>query len=176
MKMRCPTTCLTVLLPTLCCAASLAAEPAAPAPAPAAPDAATAAAPAARVDFTSPVGRWKTFDDGTGKAKSIVVITEEGGKLYGHIEKLLDPKPDNPDPVCTKCEGAQHNLRVTGMRILWDLAKDGDEWSGGKVLDPDNGKIYKVYIAVKDGGTKLKVRGYIGFSLLGRTQQWVREP
>jgi uncharacterized protein (DUF2147 family) len=124
---------------------------------------------------TSPVGRWKTVDDATGKVKSVVAIWEENGKLYGEIKKLVDPDPQAPDPRCTRCEGAMRGMPLVGLRILWNLRKDGDQWSGGKILDPDNGKTYKCYIAVEDGGQKLKVRGFIGFSLLGRTQYWLRD-
>src|SRR5262245_12235693 len=124
---------------------------------------------------TSPVGRWKTIDDVTGKVKSVVVIWEEHGKLYGKIEKLVDPDPQDPDPRCVHCEGEMKDRPLMGLRILWGLRKDGDLWSGGKILDPDNGKAYKCYIAVEDGGKKLKVRGFIGFSLLGRTQYWLRD-
>jgi len=64
---------------------------------------------------------------------------------------------------------------LIGLRILCDLQKDGAQWSGGKVLDPESGRIYKCSIAVEEGGKKLKVRGFIGFSLLGRTQYWLRD-
>jgi uncharacterized protein (DUF2147 family) len=124
---------------------------------------------------TSPVGRWKTVDDATGKVKSVVVIWEEKGKLYGQIEKLIDPDPQDPNPRCTHCQGEMKDKPVVGLRILWDLSKDGNQWSGGKVLDPDNGKVYKCSVAVEDGGKKLKLRGFIGISLLGRTQVWVRD-
>jgi len=124
---------------------------------------------------TSPLGRWKTLDDVTGKATSIVNIWEEDGKLYGRIEKLIDPDPKDPDPRCNRCEGELKGKPLIGLRILWDLRKDGDKWSGGRVLDPDNGKVYKSLIVVEDGGKRLKLRGFIGFSLLGRTQYWLRD-
>jgi uncharacterized protein (DUF2147 family) len=123
----------------------------------------------------SPVGRWKTVDDATGKVSSLVIIREENGRLYGRIEKLIDPDPQDPDPRCVRCDGERKGQPLVGLQILWDLRKDGDQWSGGKVLDPDNGKTYRCYIAVEDGGRKLKVRGFIGFSLLGRTQNWLRD-
>lgn len=123
----------------------------------------------------SPVGRWKTVDDATGKVKSVVVVWEQDRKLYGKIEKLVDPDPQDPDPRCTRCEGEMKDQPLIGLRILWDLKKDGDQWSGGKILDPDNGKAYRCSIAFEDGGQKLKVRGFIGLSLLGRTQHWLRE-
>jgi uncharacterized protein (DUF2147 family) len=61
------------------------------------------------------------------------------------------------------------------MEILWDLKPEGSAWSGGFIFDPDNGKTYKCVVEVQDGGKKLKVRGFIGFSLLGRTQYWYRD-
>jgi uncharacterized protein (DUF2147 family) len=123
----------------------------------------------------SPVGRWKTVDDVTGKAKSVVAIWEENGKLFGRIQKILDAKPDDPNPTCDDCQGEQKGQPVLGLRILWDLQKDGDGWSGGTILDPESGKTYKCLISVEDGGTKLKVRGFVGVSMLGRTQYWLRE-
>jgi uncharacterized protein (DUF2147 family) len=123
----------------------------------------------------SPVGRWKTIDDITGKAKSVVLIWEEGGKLFGRVQKLVDPDPKDPNPTCDGCAGAQKGKPVLGMRILWDLQKDGNGWSGGTILDPATGKTYKCLLSVEDGGSKLKVRGFIGVSLLGRTQYWLRE-
>lgn len=122
----------------------------------------------------SPVGRWTTIDDETKKHKSVIAIYEENGKLFGKIEKLFREPNEEQNPVCDKCEGALKNQPIIGMVILRDLKKDDDEWSGGTILDPGNGKTYKCKIAVEDGGKKLKVRGYIGLSLIGRTQRWVR--
>ncbi len=124
---------------------------------------------------TSPVGQWRTVDDATGKTKSVVTIWEEAGKLYGRIQKLVNPDPKDPNPTCDGCSGEQKGQPVIGMRILWDLQKDGDAWSGGTILDPESGKTYKCLVSVEEGGTKLKVRGFIGLSLLGRTQYWLRE-
>jgi uncharacterized protein (DUF2147 family) len=124
---------------------------------------------------SSPVGRWKTVDDVTGKVKSVVVIWEEHSKLYGRIQKLLDPDVHDPNPRCKDCTGAQKDQPVVGLKILWDLRKEGDTWSGGSILDPESGKTYKCLLALEDGGKKLKVRGFIGLSLLGRTQYWQRE-
>ena len=120
----------------------------------------------------SPVGRWVTVDDNTGKDRSVVTITEKDGALKGHIEKLILDPGEDPAPKCDKCEGAKKDQPVIGLEILWDLKKDGDEWSGGRILDPENGKAYKCWIQVIDEGRRLKVRGFIGISLLGRTQYW----
>ncbi|HVH89382.1 MAG TPA: DUF2147 domain-containing protein, partial [Terriglobales bacterium] len=75
---------------------------------------------------------------------------------------------------CTRCAGALKNRPLVGLRILWHLKKEGDEWLGGKILDPNNGKAYRCSIAVEIGGKRLKVRGFIGLSMFGRTQYWVR--
>ncbi len=120
---------------------------------------------------TTPVGKWKTIDDSSKKAKSIVEIWEHKGKLYGKIIKLFREPGEEADPKCDKCKGDKKDKRVIGMVILEGLSLKGDEWSGGSILDPDNGKTYKCYIKLEK--TRLKVRGFIGFSALGRTQYWL---
>ena len=130
---------------------------------------------AQRSDPATPLGRWKTVDDLTGKINSVVTIWEEDGKLYGRIERLINPDPEDPDPRCLRCSGDRKGQRLLGLRILWGLTKDGDQWTGGEILDPDNGKIYRCSLTVKDGGRKLRVRGFIGLSWLGRTQYWLRD-
>lgn len=138
---------------------------------------ALAAAPtraAAPAGGPTPVGRWTTIDDDSGKPKSVVRIWEEDGKLKGAIESLVREPGEEPNPKCTKCEGDRKDQPIIGMEILWGLKRDGSEWSGGQILDPDNGKTYKCKMEPAEGGAKLKVRGYIGFSLIGRTQEWVK--
>lgn len=127
---------------------------------------------AQEADKNSPVGVWRTIDDETGKANSHIKIWEKNGKIYGEIIKLIDPDEENP--VCDECSGKLHNKPVLGMVIIRGLSKDGDKWSGGTILDARNGKTYKVYVKVQAGGNKLKVRGYIGFALIGRTKYWYR--
>ncbi|MFE8602094.1 DUF2147 domain-containing protein [Archangium violaceum] len=122
----------------------------------------------------SVLGRWTTIDDATKKPKSIVTIYEEGGKLFGKVEKLFREPNEEQNPLCDKCEGALKNQPILGMIVLRDLKKDGNEWTGGTILDPANGKTYKSKIALEDGGKKLKVRGFIGIALIGRTQYWMR--
>jgi len=127
----------------------------------------------ALADNASPVGKWKTIDDTTHETKSIVEITENGGLLEGKVLQVLKSE-HGPHPVCVKCDGERKNKPIEGMTIMWGLKKDGDEWSGGQILDPAKGKIYKVNLKLVDGGKKLDVHGYIGFSLIGRSQEWVR--
>jgi uncharacterized protein (DUF2147 family) len=119
----------------------------------------------------SVLGKWKTIDDETGKAKSIVEVYEKSGKIYGKITEILVEA--NKKNICSLCTGDDKNKPVFGMVILRGLVKDGEEYNNGKILDPNNGKTYKCYITL-EGKDKLKVRGYIGMALLGRTQYWVR--
>lgn len=123
---------------------------------------------------TSPVGKWKTIDDETKQAKSIVEISEVDGKLSGKIVQLFRKPEEDQNPKCDKCSGDKKNQPILQMEIIEGLSQDGDVWSGGHILDPKNGKTYKCKIKVVDDGKKLEVRGFIGFSLLGRTQVWER--
>lgn len=123
----------------------------------------------------SPVGLWKNIDDATGKPKALIRITESNGELSGKIEKLFRAPEEDQNPVCEKCEGALKGKPIVGMTILSGLKKDGEEYSGGQILDPANGKLYKSKLTVVEDGKKLNVRGYIGMPMLGRTQTWVRE-
>lgn len=122
----------------------------------------------------SPAGRWKTIDDATGKAKSVVEVYQaRDGSYAGRVVEILDTK-DGPNPACDKCKGAQHGKPIKGMVILWGLKPDGaGKWSGGRVLDPENGKDYKAKLELQDGGRKLGMSGCIAF--LCRQQVWLRE-
>ena len=126
-------------------------------------------------DNTSPVGLWKNIDDETGKPKALIRITETNGVLEGKIEKLFRPADQDQNPKCVKCTDARKDQPIIGMTILSGLKKDGNEYNGGQILDPNNGKVYKSKAELKDGGTKLSVRGYIGTPLLGRSQVWERQ-
>ena len=117
------------------------------------------------------LGKWKSIDEETNRDESIIEIYQVNGNFYGKIIKLLDPKTKNA--VCENCKGKNKNKPIKGLVIINGLKKDGKEWSGGKVLDPKNGKEYKCSITLKDNNT-MKLRGYIGFSLFGRTAYWYR--
>ncbi len=131
-------------------------------------------ASAAWAQEASPVGVWKTIDDQSGKPKSLIRISVDNGELRGKIEKLFREPGEEQNPTCDKCEDARKDQPIIGMTILTGMKKDGDEYNGGQILDPENGKVYKSKMALTDGGKKLDVRGYIGVPLLGRTQTWVR--
>ena len=115
---------------------------------------------------------WITQDDETGKKKSEVLLYKNNGKLYGKIINLL--LEEDKGKLCVNCKGENKNLPIEGMVIVEGLKLNGKTWEEGTILDPKSGKTYSCYITFDDDNT-LKVRGYIGFSLLGRTQKWIRK-
>ncbi|PKG41174.1 DUF2147 domain-containing protein [Psychroflexus sp. MES1-P1E] len=116
-------------------------------------------------------GEWKTIDDNTGLAKSIVEVYEQNGKVFGRIKKIL--KEEKRDVRCVYCKGDQKNQKVEGMLILKNLSKDKDKYEGGTVTDPENGKTYDAKMWLnEDDPNVLMVRGYLSF--LYRTQEWKR--
>jgi len=125
---------------------------------------------------TSPAGLWKTIDDNTKKERSHVRIVESNGVYTGRVERIVDP--DAPkDAVCKDCSDDRKDKPIVGMTILRGVKASGDDkatFEGGDILDPNNGKVYKVRLKLVESGSKLGVRGYIGTPMLGRTQTWVR--
>lgn len=118
----------------------------------------------------SPVGIWKNLDDEDGREKSHIEIYEQNGTLRGKVIKLL---PAATITKCDKCTGTNKGKSLVGMDILWDLKKSGNVWEGGEILDPKKGKVYDCKIEL-DGKDKLKVRGFVGVSMFGRTQIWYK--
>lgn len=120
------------------------------------------------------VGRWTTIDDKTGKKKSIVELYKNDGKLYGKIVYLY-PREGRPDnPVCDKCTDDRKGKPLVGLQIVRGLEWDGEEWGGGTIVDPENGKVYKMKLWIDESAPdKLNVRGYVGPFF--RTQTWLRE-
>jgi uncharacterized protein (DUF2147 family) len=131
------------------------------------------AAAGAALAQATPVGLWKTIDDESKTEKSLVRISETGGVLSGRIDKLLDPATP-ADAVCEKCSDERKGKPVLGLIIIRNAKADAakEHWEGGDVLDPNNGKVYKLRLKPIDGGKKLEVRGYIGPFF--RNQQWLR--
>ena len=119
----------------------------------------------------SVLGKWKTIDDISGKEKGIVEIYERNNVFYARILEIFEAEHKNKR--CTLCSGDDKDKPLLGLIIIRGLRKDGDEYNGGKVVDPKIGKYYKCYIKLEEKD-KLKVRGYIGVPLLGRTQYWYR--
>jgi uncharacterized protein (DUF2147 family) len=123
----------------------------------------------------TPAGLWKTIDDDGKTEKSLVRITDTGGVFSGKVEKIADASKQ--DARCDECSDARKGQPVLGMTILSGVKANAGEaglWDGGEILDPNNGKTYKVRLKPINGGKALEVRGYIGMPLLGRTQTWQR--
>lgn len=116
-------------------------------------------------------GKWKTIDDETGKEKGIVEIFELKGKLYGKIIEIFEH--DKKHLKCEKCDGEDKNKPILGLTIIKGLIKNGSGYDSGRITDPKNGKSYHCKMTL-DGKDKLIVRGYIGISLFGRSQTWIR--
>ncbi|MFH2093558.1 MAG: DUF2147 domain-containing protein [Pseudomonadota bacterium] len=125
-------------------------------------------------DESSIVGKWKTIDDKTNQPKAIVQIYEQDGKYFGKVVDLFRKPSEEQNPICDKCSDSdpRKDKPIRGMVILTDMEKDGDEYDDGDILDTKDGSIYSCEMKIEDG--KLQVRGYIGFSLFGRTQTWHR--
>jgi uncharacterized protein (DUF2147 family) len=121
----------------------------------------------------SPVGLWRSVDDKTGDAKAEIRITENAGVLSGRIEKLLR-KDAKPDEKCVECSDERKDQPMVGLQIIRGAKQSvGKEvWEEGRILDPDNGREYRLRLTPADGGRKLDVRG--SFGPFGRTQTWVR--
>ena len=117
------------------------------------------------------IGKWHSIDPDTGSKESVINVYLEGDKLYGKIIEIL--KEEDKDKKCIECTGKDKDKPIEGLVIIRGLQKDGDEWTDGKILDPKNGKLYKCYVTLEEEN-KLKLRGYIGFSLMGRTEYWYR--
>ncbi len=129
--------------------------------------------PAGGQDLT-PAGSWTTIDDVSHRPRSEVEISETAGVLSGRIVRLFRAKGEDANPRCEDCTGDRHDAPVLGMTILWNLRRHGDDWDGGEILDPESGKVYRVTLHLAADGAHLDVRGYIGISLIGRTQTWER--
>jgi len=116
-------------------------------------------------------GQWETYDDKTNEKKAVIEIYQTDDLYFAKIvEKFVGEK----NATCESCEGTKKNQPIIGLVIIEDIKKEGDEFSGGTILDPESGKIYKCYLELVEDN-KLKVRGYLGFSVFGRTQYWVRK-
>lgn len=122
-----------------------------------------------------PIGLWKNIDDDTGKPRALIRITEIAGEFRGRVEKVFLSPGELDNPVCNMCEGEFKDQTIIGLTILFGIRREGGEYTGGLILDPDNGKLYRCRMVLTDDGSRLNIRGYIGVPMLGRSQIWLRE-
>jgi uncharacterized protein (DUF2147 family) len=124
-------------------------------------------------DLQSPIGLWKTVDDKTEMPRALVRVYLQDGKYFAKIERSFTPGAETR--VCSRCTDERKNQPIIGLLIMRNVTLRGGEYAGGDILDPDNGSVYRCKFHLESGGTVLVVRGFIGFSLLGRSQSWQRQ-
>ena len=124
-------------------------------------------------DAQSPLGLWKTVDDKTGTPRAMVRIYLQDGKYFGRIEQSFAPGAETR--VCSVCTDERKNQPIIGLLIIRNVTPRDGEYGGGDILDPDTGSVYRCKFRLDKDGTVLVVRGFIGISLLGRTQTWQRQ-
>jgi uncharacterized protein (DUF2147 family) len=124
-------------------------------------------------DPKSPIGLWKTIDDKTGKARALVRIYEEHGRLFGRIEQSFTPGGEHR--ICVPCTDERKNQPIIGLVVIRNIGQEGNEYAGGDILDPESGSVYHCKMHLEQDGSRLVLRGYIGFSLFGRSQTWQRQ-
>jgi uncharacterized protein (DUF2147 family) len=121
----------------------------------------------------TPDGLWAITEN--GKPLALIKVQTVGGEIQGVLAGPLNG--DSPDRICDKCQGALHNQRITGMKVLWGLKADPSDplsYKGGSILDPDSGNTYSARMTESADGKTLTVRGFMGIAAFGRTQIWLR--
>jgi len=124
-------------------------------------------------DLSTPIGTWKTIDDKTGKERALVRIYAQDGFLFGRIEHTFTPGGETR--VCVPCTDERKNQPIIGLVVVRNMKPDGAEYAGGDILDPESGSVYRCKMHLAENGTRLVVRGYLGFALFGRSQTWQRQ-
>ena len=121
-------------------------------------------------------GLWQSIDDVTGAPKGQVDISQESdGSYVGKIVKITPRTGYTPKEFCTGCPAPYTNKPILGLNAITKLKyKDDLTYTGGKILDPNSGRVYSLTVKLSPNGQRLHLRGYIGVSLLGRSQTWVR--
>jgi uncharacterized protein (DUF2147 family) len=124
---------------------------------------------------TSPVGLWQTVSDRTGQPDGLVRIAEVDGEFTGTVAAVFSPPARSANPLCESCRGDLKDKPVVGMVILRGVRRTAAGFSAGTILDPDDGRTYRCELELLDAGRKLRLRGYLGLRLFGRSQEWTRK-
>ena len=132
--------------------------------------------PIADAQSITPVGYWDQYSDKTGQLQSIIYIWAEDNELKGRIVKGFPVKGKAPNHYCTKCSGEFKNKRIIDLTMMWGLRYNAhnQKWEGGHILDPQGGGVYRLLGVLSPDNKQFTIRAYIGVSLLGRSQTWVR--
>lgn len=123
---------------------------------------------------SSPIGLWRTIDDKTGQPRGIVRVYQADGGYSARIERSLTASENGRK--CTACTDERKDQPFVGLVLMRNVRLDHGKYGGGDILDPNTGSVYRCSFALEDDGKTLAVRGYLGVSLFGRTQKWLREP
>ncbi|HEY1892569.1 MAG TPA: DUF2147 domain-containing protein [Steroidobacteraceae bacterium] len=126
---------------------------------------------AADARLNSPVGLWQPRDS-SGKPEGLIRIFEVNGLYFGRIEP--SSPTDDRNARCTRCTDDRRGQRIIGLVLLRNLRAANGKYVGGDILDPNTGRIYGCTLRLTDGGRKLIMRGFLGISLLGKSQTWLR--
>ena len=117
------------------------------------------------------IGHWETYDDKTKEKKAIIEIYKTDNN---YSAKIIKSFVGVKDAICEECEGSKKGKPIIGLVIIEDIKKNDNEYNGGTILDPESGQVYSCHLKLVNNN-KLKVRGFLGFSLFGRTQYWRRK-
>ncbi len=132
---------------------------------------------AVKADEPSAAGLWQALDDETHQPSGWFLIRDAGGGIYvGSLVKMFLKPGQDPAIVCSKCKDDRLNKPWLGLEIIRGMRRDGLAYSDGTILDPRDGNVYSAKMTLAPDGQTLTVRGYLGFSLLGRNQYWTRLP
>jgi uncharacterized protein (DUF2147 family) len=122
------------------------------------------------------LGLWQQVDPATGKSESWFLFFENNGVYEGAIAKMLIKPGDDPNPICTRCQGEQKDAPTLGLTIVKQMHRNGLKYENGTILDPRDGNVYNALMELSPDGQKLTVRGYLGIALFGQNQIWYRLP
>jgi len=117
----------------------------------------------------SAVGLWKNVEP---NKVTMIRTYEEGGHLLGKVEKVLKNDVEDKEAKCVKCKDENKDKPMAGLQLIWDMRKDGEKWTGGKLLDPETGRVVNCKLETADGGKKLVVKGSV--AIMSKTQTWTR--
>ena len=125
--------------------------------------------------YSTIVGYWQSIDDKTHLPSGVMYIWEKNHKYFAKVAKVYPIGDNHVNDVCKKCSGADHNKPIAGLTVMRNmLRKSQNFYSGGKIMDPKTAKVYRCRMTLLNSGLRLEVRGYIGISLFGRSQVWLR--
>jgi uncharacterized protein (DUF2147 family) len=135
--------------------------------------------PAQSAGKWSPAGLWQAVDSDTKQPTGWFLISLKDGVYTGILAKMFLKPGEDPNAVCDQCKDDRLNHPWLGLEIIRGMKQEAehpDRYSEGTILDPRDGKVYKAMLTVSPDGQTLTVRGYVGFSLLGKNVYWTRLP